>query len=754
MKAENLKILRENGMNVPQFTVVAGCEEIDLSFSHATLFAVRSSFAGEDSEEWSFAGQFESLLNVKRDEVKGAVEKVLESARTAQMEVYGKGSGVQRHACREENVTEKSKAKELQGRELRVVIQEMVQAERSGVMFSANPIGILNETVVVVGEGLGCNVVEDRADTTAYYYNRDDGIYYFERTGASPLLREGLLQELLEQCDRIVKLFGREMDIEFAIRDDEIYILQARPITTLQTRHPIILDNSNIVESYPGVSAPMTQGFIKDIYYGVFRTVIGRITKDAALVEEMDETLRNMTEIANGRAYYRINNWYEVLRLLPFDHKLIPMWQEMLGVRNRTVPDSGRRVRLRTKLTLMGVLCKYLLRTPVEMERLNTFFSVYSKEVEEHLEDLAVLTAHDKILQLLQLYHEVFDTLVSKWDITLINDMYAFIYTALSGKKNRAYIADIRNLESMQPVLEMARLTEIAEKYGMDSREYQEAKAGYIERYGDRCLNELKLETKTYRTNPERLDAYIAGRQGKTKNMTEVSMPVTEHHNLFVKRAKLGIRNREVSRMNRTRIFGIARRIFLSIGEELVKQGKLSEREDIFYLTVEELDRNAGQESFDDFRHTVLMRKQECAIWEEVPAYSRLIFSEKIINKRIHGAGTDILHKSNELVGIASSVGNVTGEVLVIESPEMCMDTRGKIIVTKMTDPGWVFLIEPALGIIAEKGSILSHTAIITRELHIPSIVNVKDATKLLKTGDKVEMDAVNGVIRIVERVE
>ena len=71
-------------------------------------------------------------------------------------------------------------------------------------------------------------------------------------------------------------------------------------------------------------------------------------------------------------------------------------------------------------------------------------------------------------------------------------------------------------------------------------------------------------------------------------------------------------------------------------------------------------------------------------------------------------------------------------------------------MVTKTTDPGWVFLIDKAAGIIAEKGSLLSHTAIITRELHKPSIVNVKDCTKILKTGDIIEMDAINGIIKIL----
>ena len=97
-------------------------------------------------------------------------------------------------------------------------------------------------------------------------------------------------------------------------------------------------------------------------------------------------------------------------------------------------------------------------------------------------------------------------------------------------------------------------------------------------------------------------------------------------------------------------------------------------------------------------------------------------------------------------------MGVVKGEVLLIESPDINIDTSNKIIVTKTTDPGWVFLIKNCIGIIAEKGSMLSHTAIITRELKKPSVVNVKDITKVVKTGDIVELNAIEGTVTILKR--
>ena len=96
----------------------------------------------------------------------------------------------------------------------------------------------------------------------------------------------------------------------------------------------------------------------------------------------------------------------------------------------------------------------------------------------------------------------------------------------------------------------------------------------------------------------------------------------------------------------------------------------------------------------------------------------------------------------------------MTAEALVVTNPELSLDTHGKILVTRSTDPGWVFLIENAAGIIAEKGSLLSHTAIITRELHKPSMVNVREACRRIRTGDLVALDSTAGTIRILRRAE
>lgn len=734
MKYENLEIMKQHGLPVPPFSVVTGLDQVDLSFSSATRFAVRSTFEGEDSAEYSFAGQFDSYLNVTRDEVPQAVRKVQESYRN-----------------RAADYTAAHQVSTGSHHDAPVIIQEMIQAEYSGVLFTSNPVGILNEMVIVVGRGLGDRVVEDRTDVTTYYYNCDDDLYYHEASGNSPELSETLLAKLIEYGKEVSQLFDTPTDIEYAVCDGIVWLLQARPITTFSGKPPIVLDNSNIVESYPNITLPLSQTFVKDVYYRIFQSLLNEVTDWDPIVEDMDPELKDMVDAANGRMYYRISNWYGVLNLLPFSKRFIRMWQQMLGVNNKTVVTSGRKVPVSVKFKLTAALIRCLRKTPKRMEELNRFYINYSRDISHELSMLTKEHGPDKIRKLLDCYEGIKTKILSRWHVTLINDMYAFIYTYLSGKRNQERLADIRNLASMKPVVMLNRLADIYAEEG-DSSRYQKEKETFIDLYGDRYLNELKLESRTYRTNPELVEEYFRhhSRHSDSTQKDKSSPSRFYLRRRWVQRAKVGIRNREISRMNRTRLFGIARTIFRAIGEELQTNGMLDSLEDVFYLTIPELEQYADGADGSGFRDLVLQRKELYRMYRSLPSYSRLIFDGVIVDKHVVNASYHVLNQQHVLTGIASSVGKVRGEALVIEEPDLSIDTRDKILITRMTDPGWVFLIENSKGIIAEKGSMLSHTAIITRELHKPSIVNVKDATRLIRTGDMLELDAFTGTVSIL----
>lgn len=702
MKHKNLEILREHHINVPDFIVVDRKEELDLSFSKKELFAIRSSFEVEDDDESSFAGQFETFLNVERKNVFSYVDKVKESYKKL-------------------NITNTAS---------KVIVQEMIQSDYSGVIFTANPTGILNEMVIVAGEGLGCNIVEDKIAATTYYYNVDDKNYYFEN---ETILNQTILNDLIKAAVKIKEIFQKDMDIEYAVKDDNIYILQARPITTLKYSKTIILDNSNIVESYPGISLPLTQSFAKQVYADVFKHCIYHLSqKDKNLVNSMSDHLDNMLACTNGRIYYNINNWYLIIKLLPCSEKLIKIWQEMLGVENKYVNDEKMPVTLLTKIKIVISFLYYLQSTPKSMKKLNRKFEndfmIFKEQVK----------AQNSITDLLATYRAIEKAISSDWYITLINDMYTFIYTGLLSKKEKEKLNDIKNLESMKPVVALNTLIRVYKEEKKSNRFHQLFQE-YIELYGDRCLGELKLETQTYRVNPDLLLEYIQNHDETCLDQSSTDIKV----NRKLKKAKLGIYNREISRLNRTRIFGLARSIFLKIGEILVKEERIEKREDIFYLFLEEINEK------DCYTELVNKRKIQYKKNETIPAYSRLVYADQIVEK--HFENINMLNNHDNLFGTGSSLGIVEGEVVVVKDADSNIDVKNKIIVAESTDPGWVFLIKDAKGIIVERGSILSHTAIITRELKKPSIVNVKNATSLLKNGDYVQVDAYKGIVRRID---
>ena len=166
------------------------------------------------------------------------------------------------------------------------------------------------------------------------------------------------------------------------------------------------------------------------------------------------------------------------------------------------------------------------------MKKLNDFFEqkyvLYDKKINDSntLEDL------------LETYNNIKSDLTDKWDITLINDMYTFLFTYLSGENNKQKIGQISNLESMKPLLALKDLRYDYEKFGCSSMEFDKSFNEYIALYGDRVLHELKLETRTYKTNPELLLEYI-----KNDNNITIS-PILEKKSLnpFVKNAKKGKR--------------------------------------------------------------------------------------------------------------------------------------------------------------------------------------------------------------------
>ena len=381
MKARHLEILKEQGFPVPKFILVSENEEADLSFSERDCFAVRSNFSAEDGGEHSFAGQFLTRLNVKRENVREAVQEVFasyagsldykEKTNRGKGEYYLKQQGKEGHQENREKQENRERQEDTEQKKAEletVLIQEMLFPEKSGVLFTKNPKGILSEMVVVLGQGLGDKVVEDQENVLTYHYFPGECLYQEGRVQSSLSeqaqespglgLEEEELKTLFTLGEKIEQLFQKPMDIEFAIEKDKVYILQAREITTLDMHLPVrILDNSNISESFPGICLPLSESFAGEMYSGIF-TSLGRrfLGKRVSFYEEL---FQRMVGGFSGRMYYEISSWYDILRLLPFFGKIIPVWQGMLGVSNEEISFSKKKPSFFLKCRIALLFCYY-----------------------------------------------------------------------------------------------------------------------------------------------------------------------------------------------------------------------------------------------------------------------------------------------------------------------------------------------------------------------------------------------------------
>ena len=792
MKAKNLEILAAKGFPVPKFIVLSEKEEVNLSFSEKDFFAVRSNFSAEDGGEHSFAGQFLTRLNVKREKVEEAVQEVFASY-AGNLDYKEKANRGKEEYCSQkqgkEELQEKAEQKKAEQRKVgssveTVIIQEMLFPEKSGVLFTKNPKGLLSEMVAVLGQGLGDKVVEDKENVLTYHYFPGECLY-LEGHGAgfSPekeeeksksLASEGSLQKsqnlgleeselksLFTLGERIEQLFQKPMDIEFAIEKGKIYILQAREITTLDTHLPIrILDNSNISESFPGICLPLSVSFAKEMYCGIF-TSLGRHFLGKK-VSSYKELFQRMVGEFSGRMYYEISSWYDILRLLPFSKKIIPVWQGMLGVSNEEISFSKKKPSFFLKCRIAFLFCYYFFVSQRKMKELDRFFqeryASYTKQVEDE----------EDVKALFSLFLKMKEDLLREWDITLMNDMVSFISTHLYGKKTAF------SLETMKPVRALSALKAVAGKHGLDSEEYRREKKNYISAYGDRIEGELKLETRTYRTNEELLDRWILDAL-ETSRM-EKSPEAKPRESFFYRLAESSCNNREISRLHRTRCFGLMRQIVDKIGEKTIGF-------DVYYLSLEELEEMLF--SGKDFSLKIEREKELRKAYERLPVLSRVKLLGKVDRDPLEGEIRVLSYESFKgnkegigrepeegkgeterkedgestprvFLGRGVSKGIFRGEVLKIKRLQeiRVAEAKGKILLSYSTDPGWFPYLNMAEGLITERGSLLSHSAILARELEKPAVVNIPNIMEELHSGDIVEIDGDLGICSVIKQKE
>ncbi|HEY5792122.1 MAG TPA: PEP-utilizing enzyme, partial [Chthoniobacterales bacterium] len=216
----------------------------------------------------------------------------------------------------------------------------------------------------------------------------------------------------------------------------------------------------------------------------------------------------------------------------------------------------------------------------------------------------------------------------------------------------------------------------------------------------------------------------------------------------ILRQARERVRDRENLRFERTRVFGQVRRIFVEIGRRLYAMDVLPEPRDVFYLAAEEsLGFIEGASLTQDLGRLAGLRKKEFAGHRERPMADRFetrgaVYAGNSFASRLAPAPPP---DGDHVNGIGCCPGIVRGKVRVILDPRNALIHPGEILVAPRTDPGWIMLFPAAAGLLVEHGSLLSHSAIVAREMRIPAVVSISGITSWLKTGDEVELDGSSG---------
>ena len=801
--------------------------------------AVRSSAAEEDGAEHSFAGQYESYLYVSPDDVVARVRDVWDAASNPRVEAYR----------RERGLTGPAPVPA-------VLVQRMVDADASGVAFSADPVsGRRGICVIAATYGVGSALVSGDVNADTYHVARDGAIVERKIATKSVAHRQGpngtvevpVPDELAErhaltddQIRSVAELarvaarhFGTPQDIEWALAGERVYLLQSRPITSLATLADpdgalALWDNSNIAESYGGITTPLTFSFARSVYEEVYRQFCRIVGIGESRIVENSDALRGMLGLVHGRIYYNLVSWYRILALFPGYRLNRSFMEQMMGVKEglpseleSEITPSDWRARVGDAIavarTVVGLIVAYN-RLPRSIVR-------FHERLERALgsgHDLALLRADELIAN----YRNLERQLLTRWDAPLVNDFFAMIFYGVLRKLVTSWAGDesgtlqndlvsgggaIVSAEPAKRIEQMAAMVEkddallaafcdgdIATVHSAVAQhpELQKALDSYLATFGDRCLEELKLETTTLSDDPlllvraigrvargrraagqvvegtaaavtPRVD--IRGAAERRANVALASHRVRRRVFLWVLRhARARVRDRENLRFERTRVFGRVRRIFVELGRRYTLAGALDDPRDIFYLTVDEaLGWAGGTSASADLRALASARKAEFARYRTLPAPADRFETRGMVYVGhdfrpptratsaavAGGPSSDALPNGDARKGTGCYPGVVRGIARVVRDPREAELEAGEILVAERTDPGWVMLFPAARGLLVERGSLLSHSAIVARELGLPAVVAIDGLTSWLETGDEVELDGRSGEVRRLKRV-
>lgn len=730
--------------------------------------AIRSSMVEEDGTAASYAGQLETVLDVDgEDAVLRAVQTCWASAFGAQVTAYAQA----RDPVAQQGQPPADEVRP----HFAVVIQRMVPARTAGVAFSADPITGQRCVVVEAVHGLGDSLVRGLAEPDRFLVDSRGIVAEVKHAHPdAPTLAEREVLALAELVRRVARASRHPQDIEWAWDGAQFYLLQCRAITSLIGRH--VYSNRMVSDMSPGLIKPLVYSTNT---VGKARNVFGRLFTELIGPNEFDFT--RLAVRIHSRVYTDLTMLGELL-------ERVGLPGNFLEVMTRDEQSEARRL-------------SPSFQTARAMLRLMRFAWRHSRpaaEIQSFLED------HDRILQTYEnttwqavdppelLVH--LDSLIahhaqSQWYV-FIGPMNMMVRNRILNQWVKRRTADLVpsdllrglvGLKALEPNAGLQRLAALARQLEDDERAcladgdiptiyalLEKSETGralirgvgeFLDKYGFLSSNGTDFTETPWSENEGLIWSSIgrAAENPRARSVEDVRM-VRERARERI-RGQLGfLQRRFFDRLLASTIAYIdlrervslvmskdsyqMRRILLALGERLVQQGDLDNRDDLFYLTRDELHALAeGDLASAAAKSLITARKaaMEADAQVEPPG--------TICGDTLPMPSALATHDQDYLTGISGSSGWACGRARIILDPAKAPTrlNNDDVLIVPFSDVGWTPLFAGISGIVAETGGQLSHTSIVAREYGIPAVVSVKQATHLIRDGQSVAVDGTRG---------
>ncbi len=728
--------------------------------------AVRSSATAEDAEASAFAGVFHSVLRVSEEGLLGAVQ-------TCWAEAYDYTAIT--HALRK-NI-------DPAGIRFALLVQEMVEADRSGVLFTQDPSGADPESALLsVTSGVGDALLQGEVEGEEFRLNR-----------ARPKTDDPLFSSLLRTGLTIERELGHPQDIEWACRGEKTWFLQARPITTIEPRRekPIYWTREISEERFPTAISPLGWSALRVVLSANHKTLANRFGLVAKHPGDIARTIRHY--VYTNREFFQIPgslrpNPLKHLRFLPRYLKgaldLVALAPVMLfrgkkiGFRflattrifNAFLFTHAREIHAEWIRELPGMLVEMDACTEADLESMDTaglrrHYDRMERVADRYMEpDIAIYVVK----------------VACSWLMEKLGER-------LHGEVRPDFVADLTSgLEENRTLVMNAELEELHERFQEDpgawnhllQEEYDrldggmkpetaKALARFIERNGHMTTN-WDIKEPTWGETPEKIFALLRsyGRAGNRRSFQNLQEERTQRAASALEKVMNDLSpfpwlQRFFTVLHRTlldfmqideehhfycsRLFKPMRKFCAEAGNRLARAGALEDPEDIFYMTLPEVFGALEEKIPFPRRYLVEARRADFARSLAVRPPDRFRDQAPLpVDEMPVGAG------SGEVRGIGASPGIATGIVRVVEREEQAAQFQeGEILVTATPNPAWTPMYAVASGLITSTGSRLSHGLVSAREYHLPAVIGIPDAPHRFSTGQEVTIDGDQGTVLV-----